>query len=54
MANVVQRKIEMGISEIDARMKVASNDRLNAEEVYSMCRTPDFVVDYSSMHRARV
>lgn len=49
MENVVQRKIEMGVSEEDARNKVASNDRLNAEEVYSMCRTPDFVLDYSNM-----
>lgn len=49
LENVVQRKIEMGVSEEDARHKVLLNDRLNAEEVYSMCRSPDFVLDYSDM-----
>lgn len=51
LENVVQRNIEMGISEQDARHKVSSNDRLNAEEVYSMCRRADFVLDYSDMTR---
>lgn len=49
LENVVRRKIEMGISEEDALHKVWSNDRLNAEEVYSMCRPPDVVLDYSDM-----
>ena len=47
MGAVVARQVGMGAHEGDARRRVNANDRVNAKEVYSMCRRPDFVVDIS-------
>ena len=47
MDAVVARQVDMGVHEGDARTRVNANDRVNANEVYSMCRRPDFVVDIS-------
>jgi pantothenate kinase len=47
MGNVVARQVNMGAYEDDARSRVNANDRVNACEVYSMCRRPDFIIDIS-------
>lgn len=47
MSNVVARQMAMGAHEADARSRVNANDRVNANEVYSICRRPDFVINVS-------
>lgn len=47
MAQVVARQVAMGTHEEDARRRVNSNDRVNAQEVYTMCRRPDLVLAMS-------
>ena len=48
MGHVVARQVEMGAHEADARCRVNSNDRVNALEVYGICRRPDFIIDVSA------
>jgi pantothenate kinase len=52
MGNVVARQVNMGACEVDVRRRVDANDRVNAMEVYSMCRRPDFVIAVSAAVQA--
>jgi pantothenate kinase len=50
MKNVVERFVAMGYSQADAEARVASNDRINAQEIMQSPTRVSLIVEVSDAH----